>query len=238
MTALLIKKMANGLAPWSLTPLHHLSLRDQAYELIKEAIASIDIYGTGETLRLDERQLIADLGVSRTPVREALTLLEQEGFVRTIPRRGIFIVKKSKRDIIEMVELWAALESMSARLATLRAPDSELRNLRALFKDFLKSSPQDNIDEYSDANIAFHRAIIRLGGSELIEKITRNLFIHIGAIRRVTIRHRDRAHRSIADHLNIIEALETRNTAMAEQLTREHTLGLAQHIDQFCDFLD
>jgi len=101
--------------------LQTVSLRDQAYALLKEAIANTDIYGERQPLRLDERELMQALGVSRTPVREALSILEQEGFVKTVPRRGIFIVRKSRREIIEMIQMWAALESMSARLATLHA---------------------------------------------------------------------------------------------------------------------
>ncbi|MEI6003363.1 GntR family transcriptional regulator, partial [Paraburkholderia bengalensis] len=93
------------------------SLRDRAYAMLRQAIADADIYASREEIRLDDRALSESLGVSRTPVREAMTLLEQEGFVRTIPRRGIYIVRKSKREIVEMVQMWAALESMAARLA-------------------------------------------------------------------------------------------------------------------------
>jgi DNA-binding GntR family transcriptional regulator len=226
---------AGGLA---LAPLKAVSLRDQAYAKLKDAIANTDIYGQRQPLRLDERELIQALGVSRTPVREALSILEQEGFVKTLPRRGIFIVRKSKREIIEMIQLWAALESMSARLATLRAPDAEIGKLRHLFDEFENSPPSEHIGEYSDANIAFHQMIIRLGGSQLIEDVTRNLFIHVRAIRKATISQNNRAARSIIDHLKIIEALERRDTELAERLTRQHTLDLAAHVERYCDFLD
>jgi DNA-binding GntR family transcriptional regulator len=222
----------------SLGRLNPVSLRDQAYARIKEAIAATDIYSERQPLRLDERELMHELGVSRTPVREALSILEQQGFVKTMPRRGIFIVRKSKREIIEMIQMWAALESMSARLATLHAPDAEIAKLRHLFDEFLTSPPAEHIDEYSDANIAFHQAIIRLGGSRLIEEATRNLFVHVRAIRRATISQNNRAARSIIDHLKIIEALERRDTELAERLTRQHTLDLAAHVDRYCDFLD
>jgi DNA-binding GntR family transcriptional regulator len=227
-----------ALTPLSLAPLHSMSLRDQAYEHLKNAIAATDIYGHSETLRLDEREIIKALGVSRTPVREALTLLEQEGFVRTVPRRGIFIVRKSKREILEMIQMWAALESMSARLATLHASDSDIAKLRHVFDEFQNSPPSEHLDEYSDANIAFHQLIIKLGGSTLIEQATENLFIHVRGIRRATITQNDRATRSIVDHLNIINALEARDTALAERLTREHTLELAAHVERHCDFLE
>ena len=218
--------------------LQTVSLRDQAYALLKEAIANTDIYGERQPLRLDERELMQALGVSRTPVREALSILEQEGFVNTVPRRGIFIVRKSRREIIEMIQMWAALESMSARLATLHAPDVEIAKLRHLFDEFQNSPPAEHLDEYSDANIAFHQAIIRLGGSQLIEDATHNLFLHVRAIRRATISQNNRAARPIIEHLKIIEALERRDTELAERLTRQHTLDLAAHVDRYCDFLD
>jgi DNA-binding GntR family transcriptional regulator len=222
----------------ALAPLNSMSLRDQAYLLLKEAISGTDIYSQRQSLRLDERELMQALGVSRTPIREALSILEQEGFVRTLPRRGIFIVRKSKREIIEMIQMWAALESMSARLATLHAPDAELAKLRHLFDEFQSSPPAEHIGEYSDANIAFHQMIIRLGGSQLIADATKNLFIHVRAIRKATISQDNRAARSIIDHLKIIEALERRDTELAERLTRQHTLDLAAHVERYCDFLD
>src|SRR6201997_308558 len=222
----------------ALAPLNSVSLRDQAYALLKDAIASTDIYSQRHPLRLDERELMQALGVSRTPIREALSILEQEGFVRTVPRRGIFIVRKSKREIIEMIQMWAALESMAARLATLHAPDSEIAKLRHLFDEFRNSPPSEHLDEYSDANIAFHTEVIRLGGSQMIIDATRNLLLHVRAIRRATISQSDRASRSIIDHLKIIEALERRDTELAERLARQHTLDLAAHVDRYCDFLD
>jgi DNA-binding GntR family transcriptional regulator len=229
---------ATATTPLALTPLNATSLRDQAYSLIKTAISDTDIYNPKQELRLDERQLIQALGVSRTPIREALSLLEQEGFVRTIPRRGIYIVRKSKRQIIEMIQMWAALESMAARLATQMAPDSEIAKLRHLFDEFQNSPPSEHLDEYSDANIAFHTEVIRLGGSQTIIDTTRNLLLHVRAVRRATISQSDRAARSIIDHLKIIEALERRDTELAERLTRQHTLDLAVHVDRYGDFLD
>ncbi|HEY1459091.1 MAG TPA: GntR family transcriptional regulator [Casimicrobiaceae bacterium] len=216
----------------------NVSLRDQAYIAIKRAITAADIYGQPEEVRVDERQLSEALGVSRTPIREAMALLEQEGFLRTEPRRGVFIVRKTKKQVIEMIEMWAALESMAARLATLNASDADIASLRHMFDEFRTATPAEHIDEYSDANIAFHQAIIRLSGSHLMGKTIENLFIHVRAIRRMTISQRDRAERSIADHMRIIEALEKRDTELAERLVRQHSLDLAAHVEKYGDFLD
>src|SRR5712691_898720 len=223
----------------SLQPLNtNVSLREQAYAALKQAIMDADIYAHREEIRLDERQLGQALGVSRTPIREAMTLLEQEGFLRTEPRRGVFIVRKTKKQIIEMIEMWAALESMAARLATLNASDEDIGELRQMFDEFRSSTPAEHIEEYSDANIAFHQAIIGLSGSHLMGKTIENLFIHVRAIRRMTISQSDRAARSIIDHMRIIEALEKRDTELAEKLVRQHSLDLAAHVGKYCDFLD
>jgi len=223
----------------SLQPLNtNVSLREQAYAALKQAIMDADIYAHREEIRLDERQLSQALGVSRTPIREAMSLLEQEGFLRTEPRRGVFIVRKTKKQIVEMIEMWAALESMAARLATINASDEDIAGLRHMFDEFLNSAPAEHITEYSDANIAFHQAIIRLSGSHLMGKTIENLFIHVRAIRRMTISQGDRAARSIVDHMSIIEAVERRDTELAERLVREHSLNLAAHVEKYCDFLD
>jgi DNA-binding GntR family transcriptional regulator len=233
--------VANPSAPLKLAlqPINAtLSLRDQAYAMLRQAIADADIYQSREEIRLDERVLSETLGVSRTPVREAMTLLEQEGFLRMVPRRGIYIVRKSKREIVEMIQMWAALESMAARLATTHATDEEIAKLRHMFDNFRDSTPAEHIAEYSDANIAFHQAIVELSKSQLILDTIKNIFVHVRAIRRMTISQSDRASRSIVDHLRIIEALEKRDTELAEKLVRQHSLDLAAYVEKHCDFLD
>ncbi|CAG2151494.1 GntR family transcriptional regulator [Cupriavidus numazuensis] len=214
------------------------SLRDQAYAMLRQAIADADIYQSRDEIRLDERVLSEAMGVSRTPIREAMTLLEQEGFLRTVPRRGIYIMRKTKREIVEMIQMWAALESMAARLATLHATDAEIAQLRSMFDSFRDSTPAEHIEEYSDANIVFHQAIVQLSKSQIIMDTIRNIFIHVRAIRKMTISQSDRAARSIVDHLRIIEALEKRDTELAERLVRQHSLDLADYVEKHCDFLD
>jgi DNA-binding GntR family transcriptional regulator len=214
------------------------SLRTLAYDALKRAITDMDIYGQLEDIRLDERQLSQMLGVSRTPIREALTLLEQEGFVRAVPRRGVYVVRKSKEEIIEMIVVWAALESMAARLAAENATEEQIKSLSDLFEMFKDEPLSDHMNEYSEANIRFHQAVIALGGSGLIESMTENLFIHIRAIRTVSLRQDNRAARSINEHMRIIAALEARNADLAEKLVREHTLGLAAHVKKHGVFVE
>ena len=162
----------------------------------------------------------------------------RKGFVKTLPRRGVFVVRKTKREIVEMILVWAALESMAARLVCTNATEDEMASLRHLFDGFRDGEQGEHLEEYSEANIAFHSAIIRLSKCQLIADLTKNLFIHMRAIRQVTISEDNRAQRSIRDHMAIIEALEARAVELAERLVRQHTLDLAAHVETHCHHLD
>jgi DNA-binding GntR family transcriptional regulator len=208
------------------------SLNSSIYKSLKAAIKTMNIYDDGAELRLDERKLSEQLGISRTPLREALARLDQEGLVKIVPRRGVFIVRKNKAEILEMITVWAALESMAARIITKEANEKDIARLRRLFSEFEGDDVSAHIDEYSDANIRFHEAIIGLSGNQLIADIIDGLFMHVRAIRVRTIHESDRATRSIVDHMHIIEALEARDTDLAERLVREHTLSLRRHVEE------
>ena len=211
---------------------------DRAYAALKNVILSLDIYEQPTEVRLDERQLASDLGISRTPVREAMAQLEREGFVRTVPRRGVYVARKTRREVIEMITAWAALESMAARLVTANASAEEIASLRNMFATFDNGQLRAHLDEYSEVNIEFHQTLIRLSRNSVLVQLAENLFTHMRMIRRKTIGEKDRADRSIRDHMHIIEALEARDTVRAETLVRDHALGLAEHVEKYADYLD
>src|SRR5919202_1099015 len=222
-----------------LAPLEDTStFADRAYAALKDVIVSLNVYEQPTEVRLDERQLAQDLGVSRTPVREAMAQLEREGFVRSVPRRGVYVVRKTKQEVIELITAWAALESMAARLITQNATDEEIATLRAMFTTFENGTLHAKLDEYSEVNIQFHQAIIRMSHNGVLVDLAENLFTHMRMIRGKTIGEQDRVDRSIHDHMNIIEALEARDTERAEALVRDHALGLADHVEKYADYLD
>lgn len=216
-------------------------LKTKVYEALRDAISSMDIYSGANPPKLDERKLADKLGVSRTPVREALSRLEQEGLVKNIPRRGSFVERKTKREIVNIIEVWAALESMAARLATLHASDAELEAFREQCENYTHDSEQDadstHIDEYSENNLKFHQNIIELGGNRYLVETASRSFFHMRAIRASTIRHRGRQLQSVIDHRLIIDALVSRKTDVVEILVREHALKLAEHVEENVDFL-
>ena len=214
------------------------TFKDKAYTALRNVIMSSDIYRSRTDLRLDERQLAQDFGISRTPVREAMAQLEREGFVRSVPRRGVYVVRKTKREGIELIQAWAALESMAARLITESASDEDIAGLRRMFATFEGDKLHAKLDEYSEVNINFHQTLIELSGNQALIRLAANLFTHMRMIRGSTIGEDDRVDRSIRDHMNIIQALEARDTERAEDLVRQHALGLAEHVAKHADYLD
>jgi len=171
-------------------------------------------------------------------VREAMAQLEREGFVRSVPRRGVYVVRKTKEEVIQLITAWAALESMAARLITQNAKDGDIASLRKMFATFEGGQLRAHLDEYSDVNIEFHQTIIRMSENVVLIDLAENLFTHMRMIRRKTIVEKNRADKSIRDHMNIIEALEARDTSRAEILVRDHALGLADHVARYADYLD
>lgn len=206
------------------------TLKDHIHEVLREAIMDMNIYDEETDLRLDERKLAEQLGISRTPVREALTRLEMDGFVEILPRRGVYVKRKSMAEILEMIVLWAALESMAIRLAADVATDEEIAGLRDLAAEYSGKTASAHIEEYSEANIKFHQRILELSRCSLLKETADGLFVHMHAVRRRAMGENDRAERSVVDHMNIIEALEERDGDLASKLVREHTMRLHQHI--------
>jgi len=208
----------------------NFTLKDHIYDVLREAILDMNIYDEDTDLRLDERSMAEQLGISRTPVREALAKLEQEGFVDIQPRKGVFVRRKSLEEVLEMIVVWAALESMAARMATQKASDRELGSLRRLAARYSQDSAGADIEEYSEANIRFHQRILELSRCAMLKSVADGLFVHMHAVRRRAMGESDRPRRSVVDHMGIIQALEAREPDLSARLVREHTMRLHDHV--------
>ena len=208
------------------------TLKDHTFKVLRAAILEMDIYRPDADLRLDERQMAERLGISRTPIREALARLAQDGLVDIVPRKGVFVQRKSREEILEMVVTWAALESMAARLATVHASKAQLDALRKFAMKHSSDAVRADLEEYSDANIKVHQTILELSGCSLLRKTADGLFTHMQAIRRRAMGESDRARRSVVDHMEIIEALAARDGDLASRRVREHTMRLHDHISK------
>lgn len=224
------KKSSTSLSSRLKPVTENFSLADHVYSILRNAILDMDLYGDDVDLRLDERKLAEQLGASRTPIREALSRLEQEGFVQIQPRKGVFLRRKSLSEVLEMVVVWAALESMAARLVTQVGSDKDIASLRALGEKHSESSNRAEISEYSAANILFHQRILELSQCSLLKTTADAQLQHMHAVRRRAMGEGDRVNRSVVDHMAIIEAIENRKGDLASMLVRDHTMKLHDHI--------
>lgn len=208
----------------------NFTLKDQVYDKLRDAITEMDIYSDTADLRLDERSLAEQLGISRTPLREAIARLERDGLVEVLPRRGVFVQRKSMNEILDMIVAWAALESMAARLATSVATDAEIASLRSIASKYNDGALDTRISEYSDDNIRFHQRILEISKCALLKTMADGLFLHMHAVRLRAMNEGDRVQRSVVDHAEIIEALEARDAELAATRVREHTMRLHEHV--------
>lgn len=210
-------------------------LRARAYKALLGAIAELRIYDHPGELQLDECRLSRDLGVSRTPIREALTILEHQGFVRRRPRHGVFVVKKTRREIIEMVYACAALESMAVRLACAKATEAQLGALRASFSVFYEADPPSGYRRYFEARWQFCRHAATLAQCVEILSMLNHLLLHLRSVHETIFRQSIDLEYLRAAYGAIIEALELRDAERASRLVTERGFRFARDIESCGD---
>jgi DNA-binding GntR family transcriptional regulator len=212
------------------------SLSERAYEAIKETLLETDLAEISDEERIDERGLAQRLGVSRTPLREAITRLAMEGFLRIVPRKGVYVVKRSKNEIIEILLVRAALEGMAARLATRHVTEKDIERMKGLFSPFDQSIKRRQLLKYSEANIEFHELVLKASQCGKLIELAGKLFDHMRWISFRSVVYEERFQKMQKEHLEIIAALEKRNPDLAEKKMKAHIEGLARYIQEEVDF--
>jgi len=208
------------------------SLSQAAYEALKESLMRMELSKLPNDGKLDERELAQRLGISRTPLREAIHRLVSEGFLRVVPRKGIYVVRRSKKEIVEILLVRAALEGMAARLSTRHLTDSDIQKMRDLFAPFDPATVKDQSLRYSDANIRFHEMVINLSQCEKLIALASNLFDQMRWVRFRAAAFYDRHPTTLLEHRSIIDALEARDPDAAERRMRSHIEGLANYVEE------
>jgi len=208
-----------------------VNLKGKVYDSLKKYIISLNIYLKETDFHLDERQLSLKLGVSRTPIREAIARLEQEGIVKTIPRRGVFVNRKTKKELIEIVSVWAGLEGYAAHLIIKNSTQEEIKKLEK-FCQYKKENVLSELENYSHDNILFHQFIMKLTKVDLMSHILESQLLHLQFLRKKLIIESERAIKSIDEHDEIIKSLLSGNATRAEKTLRNHALGLVKRIEE------
>jgi DNA-binding GntR family transcriptional regulator len=196
-------------------------LSEQLREAIEEEIAT-GLLPPGT--HLDEVELAKRFGVSRTPIREALSLLLGEGLIESRPRRGSVVTQLSPMRLIEMFEVMAELEAMCARLASRRITDDELAAMEAAHEECRRASDNRDTDAYFYANERFHFALYTASHNTYLFEQAAALQRKLRPYRRLQLRVRNRLGGSFAEHQAILDALRAADTDAAVNSVRGHVL--------------
>lgn len=197
----------------------NLSLGNQAYQELKRIILEGQVT-PGE--RLNEGELAKALGISRTPIREAINRLEKEGLVEIYPQRGAFVMQLSKEDIEELFLIREKLEGLAAFLAAQRIDKNGLAKLEACIQGFEEPFDERAISRYAREDFKFHQIVVLLSGGRRLHNLISTLHDHIRIYRLTAHGSSERMKESLQDHRKIIEALSKKDGEEAEQRMRLH----------------
>lgn len=208
-------------------------LREVVCETLREAIIN-GVLKPGE--RLMEIQLAEELGVSRTPVREAIRKLELEGFVIMIPRRGTYVADLSIKDINEVFEVRTALDVLAAGLAAERITDEELEQMERLLVHIGEYIEKEDMDKIVEADSQFHDILYRASRNDRLVQIINNLREQLTRFRSISMSYPGRLKNTLEEHSRLVEALAMRDVHLAEKLSTEHMENSEQTL--LLDFSD
>ncbi|MGW6194958.1 GntR family transcriptional regulator [Kribbella sp. NPDC055110] len=201
----------------------HIALREQVLAELRRRIVDGE-YREGE--RLTETRLADDFGVSRNPVREALRVVEAEGFVQILPRRGAVVSTLDETAVRDLFAVREQLETLAAGLAAERATSAGIATLRGLVEDANAAAKAEDFDRVAELNSAFHRAVIDVSGNRWLHSISTAMYHHVHWVFRVGAAQR--APHSSEEHVRLVEAIEAGDAAAASTAARLHVEAAAK----------
>jgi DNA-binding GntR family transcriptional regulator len=201
-------------------PAPRTSLVDAAYEAVRQRILD-NLYPPGH--RALEQELAEELGISRTPLREAMIRLRNEGLVEIIPRHGIRVLPLSATDMKEIYEMLTALESMAAELAARRQPGAaEVKPLEDASRDMARALRANDLEAWARADERFHSSLLDLCGNRLLKQTVLNFWDRAHRARMFTLRLRPKPVQSTEEHRELVARIRAGDAAGALSLTRAH----------------
>lgn len=195
----------------------HVSLHAQVVTQLRQRIIQGE-YSPGE--RLIEETLAEEFGVSRNPVREAIRVVEAEGFVHVLARRGAVVVSPDVDTVEDLFAVRSVVEPLSARLAADRATDEQIGSLREILADSQRATEANDYPTLAVLNSQFHVGVIEASGNRWLSSMTTSLYHHVQWVFRMGAH--DRAPHSWVEHVELADALTARNPEWAERAARQH----------------
>lgn len=210
--------------------LNRTTLNREAYKALRQAILGRKI-PPGQKLVV--RVLAEELGLSPTPVKEALAALEREGLVVAVPHRGYFVLEPSLEDVREIYSLREVLEGLAARLAVENDGRALLRKLERLFEKQREAAERGDIDTYGDLDLAFHRTFWEAAGSKRLLATAETIDGQIRMLINSSAAIPGRLPQSRAEHQAILQAVRDKDPQAAEAAMRTHVRNAGQALEQF-----
>jgi len=208
------------------------TLREVIFTTLREAIIMGELK-PGE--RLMEVQLAEKMGVSRTPVREAIRKLELEGFVEMIPRKGAHVAKLTAKDIMDVLEVRASLDALAASLAAERITEDELKELKHIKTQLENYVQKDNLQNIVKKDIEFHDVIYHASKNDKLIQIVNNLREQVYRFRVIYLKDLGSSKEVIREHEEIFEAIRLRDRELAAEVARKHIRNQEQMIVSFIE---
>lgn len=194
-------------------------LREVVFDSLREAIIG-GVLRPGE--RLMEIQMAEELGVSRTPVREAIRKLELEGFVVMMPRKGAYVAGISLKDIADVFEVRVSLEALASGLAAERITGEELEELERILVRKAELITDGNLAAFVESDTQFHDSLYRCSRNQRLIQMLNNLQDEIQRFRSVSLAFPGRMQEALEEHRKIVEAVAERNVSEAQAAAWEH----------------
>ncbi len=202
-------------------------LRDVVFESLRKAIVEGNLK-PGQ--RLMEVQLAEQLGVSRTPVREAIRKLELEGFVIMLPRKGAYVADMSVKDIIDVLEVRGALEGLAANLAAERMDENEIEELKKASEALNKAMETEDLDEILKRDVEFHQHIFEASGNKKLTQMINSLWEQVYRFRAGYMSDQNAMQGIIEEHEHLIDAIVSGEGEKASKCAKEHIERAEQYM--------
>lgn len=194
-------------------------IRDKVYEQLRQAIFA-GRFKPGE--RLVERKLADVLGVSRTPVREAIRMLELEGLVSHLPRIGVVVAEINEVEVLEIYRIRAVLEGLAARMAAERINPDQLKQLEMLLQSIQDNAKHNQLDALEKSHREFNEVIYKAADSPRLYGMITTLLDYVVRYARVGYAKPGRIDEANKEHHRLLEAIKLRDGDLAERIAREH----------------
>ncbi|MCI9227671.1 MAG: GntR family transcriptional regulator [Dorea sp.] len=209
---------------------HDRSLRGRVFQKLREDILS-GVYKEHEELR--EITIGEELGVSRTPVREALRQLELEGLVTIIPNKGAYVTGITPKDVYDIYKIRSMLEGVCARWATEHITEKQIEELEEvlLLSEFhLQKKGEEKAEQVTELDGKFHKVLYEASDSRILEHVLSDFHKYVQMARALSVGEKNRAQKSVQEHREILEAIRNRDMDLAEELANRHILNVMENL--------